>query len=490
MAKDARRRATSRTGWFVGLMVILAMGSAPSSSPSVALCGKITLVDPTAGRIRVAPLGTPGERLLRVDRQTLVEGGADRNGIDRLAPGQYVKVALGGENDVARKVTVVLSPGTPDDSNPSAQGGIRRSTRKPTNSTPAPGRSRAEANRVYELSVTRTRSIDAVLTYELTTPKMLASEWVVVAPLAPELPGQMNVRSHLNPGGEQTWDLTAGHRPLLLSRLAVAPGDRSNRVSVHVTYQATLLARHLNGRRPGSEVQNAIPLGTDERRKALAQGGSYELDAPEFRRWLSAEGLAWRSDESEVDFARRVFLAIRGGLRYEYREGMDRRLSQVCATRRSDCGGLALLFAAVLRSQTIPARILVGRWALSAEPGARLGGIDYDQWHVKAEFYAEGVGWIPADPAASLIYDHSPEGLQYFGHDPGDFLTWHVDPDLVIDSIHFGPQPAPLLNGGLAVWVVGSGSVANPRVRQDWQVHDVEAPPSRTRADRLAGRAR
>ena len=53
-----------------------------------------------------------------------------------------------------------------------------------------------------------------------------------------------------------------------------------------------------------------------------------------------------------------------------------------------ECGDFASLFIALSRAKGIPARSVVGYWAIT--------GIG--QSHVWAEFYIEGIGWIPVDP--------------------------------------------------------------------------------------------
>jgi len=53
-----------------------------------------------------------------------------------------------------------------------------------------------------------------------------------------------------------------------------------------------------------------------------------------------------------------------------------------------ECGDYSSLFIALARAKGIPARPVVGYWAIS--------GID--QTHVWAEFYIENLGWIPVDP--------------------------------------------------------------------------------------------
>ncbi|AGA29847.1 transglutaminase-like enzyme, predicted cysteine protease [Singulisphaera acidiphila DSM 18658] len=482
MAGATNLPATRLGPLLIGALVVLS-GFATGET----LSGKIRSIDRTAHTVNIRTLGSEKDRTLRIGRETVIAGLPGVGDWAGLSAGQVIIAALDAETTTIKKLQVVMSPaltGTPPPRQPTTQ-----SLTKPQSPEIRGELTRADANRAYRLSTETVRSIDAVLTYEMMVPGVTAREWVVVAAQAPELPGQMNARSSLDPGGQPTWDLSPGSRPLLVSRVAADSHGTSNKIAARVQYQATLLSRHLERRQAGDEgtETDPIPLGNVERQRALARGGTYELDAPEFRRWLSAESLAMNPRESEIDYARRVFLVLKRSFTYEFQERMDRRLSRVCTLRRSDCGGLSILLVAALRTQGIPARILVGRWAKSAEPGAQLGGVDYYQWHVKAEFYADGVGWIPADPAAGLVYDQAPDGLRYFGHDEGDFLTLHVDPDLVLDTVHFGAQPTPFLNGGLGVWVVGTGSLVNPRVRQDWLVREVGAP---SRPRRLAESSR
>ncbi len=54
-----------------------------------------------------------------------------------------------------------------------------------------------------------------------------------------------------------------------------------------------------------------------------------------------------------------------------------------------ECGDYAAFFVALCRASGIPARPVVGRWALP-ENGS---------YHVWAEFYLQDVGWVPVDPS-------------------------------------------------------------------------------------------
>ena len=94
---------------------------------------------------------------------------------------------------------------------------------------------------------------------------------------------------------------------------------------------------------------------------------------------------------------------------------------------------------------------------LAARPGEQIGGAINLQQHVRAEFYAAGVGWVPVDPAHKK-----------FGTDDGNFLTFHVDPDLEV------PWPtgrqSVMLAQSVVYWTQGGGSLTGTTIEQDWQV--------------------
>lgn len=67
-----------------------------------------------------------------------------------------------------------------------------------------------------------------------------------------------------------------------------------------------------------------------------------------------------------------------------------------------ECGDYSALFVALCRAAGIPARPVIGRWATSKA----------EDWHVWAEFYLPGYGWIPVD---ATIADESGELEDNFG---------------------------------------------------------------------------
>ncbi len=80
--------------------------------------------------------------------------------------------------------------------------------------------------------------------------------------------------------------------------------------------------------------------------------------------------------------------SIVDNVRYELLDEGLRGAKAVVQTGVGECGDYASLFIALCRASGIPARSVVGYWAVS--------GIE--QTHVWAEYYIEPYGWMPVDP--------------------------------------------------------------------------------------------
>jgi hypothetical protein len=335
--------------------------------------------------------------------------------------------------------------------------------------TPRAGRSARASEpgpESYSLEVKTVAGVVGTLTYDIAYPDIRASEWVVCASQAPALPGQIKVRTSLNPAGASAHDETDLARGLLMARVPADAQHVCNALSIQTTYEMTLRSRKL---RRGSRSPRDANLSPAERAMFLAARGDMDFQTPAFKEWLTSHGLQRRSQEGEISFGRRVFLELKSGMQYDASSSQELRASAVCTSGRSDCGGLSVLFTSILRANKIPARTLWGRWAFSAEPGKTWANRPYFQTHVKAEFFARGVGWVPVDLASGILHDKSPQGLRFFGNDPGDFITFHVDPNFVVDTHLSGAKPVPHMQCP-AWWLKGQGSLKDAKIVQDWQV--------------------
>lgn len=329
----------------------------------------------------------------------------------------------------------------------------------------------------YVIETRMAQRIEATLTQEIKAPGLDADEWVAFMAQPPELPSQSDIKVATEPGSKQVADLSDLKRTLLMIRAPGRTQKAKDRFNIRATYRAALYSRRLkkvhseNGE--GAKPQAAIALSDEEKTRFLARGSYFDIEAADFQDWVKSNDLMRDDDQSDIDFARRVFNAIKSNFKYDYRAEMDRRASKVCHDKQSDCGGLSVLFVSALRANGVPARVLVGRWAVSGTPGQKLNGIAYQQHHVKAEFFAQGVGWVPVDMASAILHDPRGDGMQFFGNDRGDFITLHIDPDVIINTIHFGRKQTPWLQG-VTFWVTGQGDLKKLTTQELWVVKQID----------------
>jgi transglutaminase-like putative cysteine protease len=321
----------------------------------------------------------------------------------------------------------------------------------------------------YALLVGKPRQVEAVLTMELRAPNVSATEWTLFAARPPVLACQTHLSVRLVPGGQEYIEAGPLARHLLRARLVPGSQASPHGFTARLEYKALLASRRLVLREPGGSYHVPERLSSSEREAYTSANELYDFKAPAFQQWLRESRLQRQPSEGDTDFARRVFLVLKPKLRYEYHEKMDRRATDVARSLVSDCGGMSLLLASVLRAGGVPARVLAGRWAISSKPGAMVGDVKYHQQHVKAEFYARGVGWVPVDMSGAVEHDPSPGGLRYFGRDRGNFLTVHVDPLLQADDGRAYQQTYTWLQG-FHYRYRGKGDLSGSSDVKSWRV--------------------
>ena len=326
----------------------------------------------------------------------------------------------------------------------------------------------AGLNADCQLAVKPVKTVEATYQVTIRAPELKAAEWLLMVPKPVDLPGQRIIRGGCQPQGVEVADLSVLHQPLWQVRVPVDDPKLQTGVKLAVTTRLELSSRKLVPRRGGPPAAGPR-LPEPERKLFLRRTGWFDYDSPVLGAWMTTKDLRRGAREGEVAFGRRVFLAQTRSCGYEYLGEQNRAASHVCAVERSDCGGLSVLFVAVMRAQGIPARIRAGRWAQSAVADQRIGRIKYFQEHVKAEFFAQGLGWVPVDVSSGVLHDKTPAGLEYFGNDRGDFITLHLDHDLVFDTHHFGVQRMPLLQRP-TYWATGRGGFSDSVMEEKWEV--------------------
>ncbi len=105
-----------------------------------------------------------------------------------------------------------------------------------------------------------------------------------------------------------------------------------------------------------------------------------------------------------------------------------------CDNKRGNCTDFHSLFIAMARSQSIPARFVIGFPIPSDRDAGEIGG-----YHCWAEYYQAGRGWVPVDASEAT---KSGKHDAYFGVLPNDRIEFAAGRDLVLEP----PQNGPPLN--------------------------------------------
>jgi predicted RNA-binding Zn-ribbon protein involved in translation (DUF1610 family) len=92
-------------------------------------------------------------------------------------------------------------------------------------------------------------------------------------------------------------------------------------------------------------------------------------------------------------------------------------------------------------------RFLAGRWAASAAP-AKDGKPYEGNWHCKAEFFAQGLGWVGVD-MSSGVDTGGGNPLGAFANEMGDFVVFDLDIERFVE-VWPGEPPASI---GWAQWL-------------------------------------
>jgi transglutaminase-like putative cysteine protease len=267
----------------------------------------------------------------------------------------------------------------------------------------------------YKVTITSSKNVRATVKAAYYFPNMVAQEWWVAYALPPEFDGQPAARGRIRiieaPSAESgsIADESSLRQPLATLHWFPDSVDGGRGFTVEAIYDLTINRRTLE---PGEPAAAVPPLTRAERSAFLATSKHFDFTSPRFRAWLVKEDLKRKAAERDLDFAYRAMQAMVRTHTYRFELKSDRSASAVCKAGWSDCGGLATVYVSILRSNGIPARCLSGR---NVEP---------DSTHVRLDFYAEGVGWVPGDPALAISRHSAGAG---FGREPTDMVIMHFD---------------------------------------------------------------
>ncbi len=288
---------------------------------------------------------------------------------------------------------------------------------------------------VYHLESKPERKIELDVDYEAKVPDGTCRGWVLVIPVAPETGAQREVSTAIEPSEigrlmKKARELSPLGRPTLRSEISTSASS----VKMKVVYRATMWSRRLS---PGPSSEKVPDLSVHQRSLYTRPTITCNFEDSKVANWIERLGLLRHKTESELAFAYRAFVAVHSQFPYASPDkGSEWSKCSTAVERGSaDCGASNLLLSAVLRSNRIPARVFCGRHALVG-----IGESGGDTSHSRMEFFAFGVGWVPADATMPAKRGDTKDNAFLFGLDPGWYLADHEETDLVIPLPECGDQ--------------------------------------------------
>jgi hypothetical protein len=151
---------------------------------------------------------------------------------------------------------------------------------------------------------------------------------------------------------------------------------------------------------------------------------------------------------------------------------MDRKSTAVSIMMKSDAGGISNLFVAILRANKVPARSLWGRMVMTAAEMEKQKIKGSNQMSVRCEFFAEDIGWVPADPGSALYSKKNKiDPDTCFGIDYAAFFTQHVDPNIDVHNPLSNKRINIIALQSPAYWIYTQATtLGTVKVTQDWKV--------------------
>lgn len=307
------------------------------------------------------------------------------------------------------------------------------------------------------IEITDRQSVQATIGYELRSRDFAVTRWLAYIAEPPEHPSQTKLKVVCDPAGKVVTEKGPLARKVHLFDVSLPNPTAGAKLTIKQDISAVLRSRKLVPIAEGDKIPVVPPLTAAERKYYTAVSKRYDYDKMEFKAWIAGKRLTRDKGESAFDYAERVLAIIRSDFAYRFDPAEERRASITCSRNATDCGGMTILLVSALRAHDIAARTIVGRYAKPRREGAVPGDLEYDQPHVRAEFFVPGVGWVPVDPTQANRNTDTPLA-EFIGRDPGDMIVLHVDFDLRLQVLD-KEQSTDLLQMEPLFWAVGRGKL-------------------------------
>jgi transglutaminase-like putative cysteine protease len=196
---------------------------------------------------------------------------------------------------------------------------------------------------------------------------------------------------------------------------------------------------------------------------ARATGGA----APSgYARWLRDDALVKVDDRvrkiaadvtkdapTNLEKARAIYAYVLSTMKYQKTgEGWGKgSIVWACDMKYGNCTDFHALLIGLLRATGIPARFQIGYSVPAAEKG------DLHGYHCWADFYLDGVGWVPVD--ASEAWKHPEQRDYFFGHHDDNRFALSTGRDITFPGMR-----GPALNYFVYPYAEAGGAPASDRV--------------------------
>jgi len=168
-------------------------------------------------------------------------------------------------------------------------------------------------------------------------------------------------------------------------------------------------------------------------------------------RELSAEVTAGKT--TDLAKARAIYDYVLANMKYD-KTGTgwgNGDIYWACDAKRGNCTDFHSLFIGLARSAGIPAKFEIGFSVPAGVPSGEIGG-----YHCWAEFYLNGVGWVPID--ASEAWKDPARREYFFGAHDANRVQFSIGRDLTLAP----PQAGPPLNYFIYPYVEVDGKAFSP----------------------------
>lgn len=326
------------------------------------------------------------------------------------------------------------------------------------------------ASGLYRLERKETGVFYANLAFDLKLQSPV-KKWVVYCPQAPELSRQSPLYCRLGIKNSKRKATTCSEQSALKRLVLNLELDAEKPFVKELPLRAEYKIKLFSSKLVSGKATSVEKLSDRHRHQYLLESFSMDYKNPAFQAYLKEQGFVKKQKESDLVFAYRVYKKLCDSYRYHWDRQLDRRVSLTCLRRSTDCAGISYLFCSVLRAQGIPARALIGRYARSSSELEDFSNTF--ACHVRAEFYAENIGWVPVDIGASIQFRRL-SNEQFFGRDNGDLIVLHVDPDLILDSKVYGLKHIRSMQD-FRYWLLFEKEISTPPRQILWKVKKVSA---------------